>query len=131
MRSADCVNLKMSLALQALWKGLMYDASTLNEALALAPRLSREDAQSLRETVARDGLSARQARVDVLSLAKESVRLAVAGLERIAPGEVKYLEILQEQVLEDEVSPADILLNNWRGSWHGSMNRVVEYLRIA
>jgi glutamate--cysteine ligase len=131
MRSADCVNLKMALALQAFWKGLMYDAGTLKEALALAPRLSRADAQALREGVARDGLSARQAGVDVLNLAKESVKLAVAGLEKIAPGEVKYLEILQEQVLEDEVSPADILLNNWHGSWHGSMSRVVEYLRIA
>jgi glutamate--cysteine ligase len=131
MRSADCVNLKMALALQAFWKGLMYDAGTLDDALALAPRLSRADAQALREKVARDGLSARQAGVNVLSLAKESVTLAVAGLERIAPGEVKYLEILREQVQEDEVSPADILLNNWHGSWHGSMNRVVEYLRIA
>jgi glutamate--cysteine ligase len=131
MRSADCVNLKMALALQAFWKGLMYDASALDEAFALAPRLSRADALGLRGAVARDALAAHHAGVDVLSMAKESIRLAVAGLEIVAPGEVKYLEILVEQVVQDEVSPADILLNNWHGSWHGSMKRVVEYLRIA
>ncbi|MDQ1611575.1 MAG: hypothetical protein QOG00_1506, partial [Pyrinomonadaceae bacterium] len=27
--------------------------------------------------------------------------------------------------------PADILLRNWHGSWHASMPRVFEHLRIA
>jgi glutamate--cysteine ligase len=131
MRSADCGNLKMALALQAFWKGLMYDADALEEALALAPRLSRAEARQLREQVARDGLAAHHANVDVLGLARELVTLAVAGLQRIVPEEVRYLEILLEQVLEDEVCPADILLDNWHGAWHGSMSRVLEYLRIA
>ena len=85
----------------------------------------------LQEQVARYGLSARLEDVEVLSLAKESVRLAREGLQRTTPAEVGYLDVLQEQVLADEVCPADILLRNWHGSWHGSMERVVEYLRIA
>jgi hypothetical protein len=39
--------------------------------------------------------------------------------------------VLRAQTVIDEVSPADILLRNWQGSWHGAMQRVVEYLRIA
>jgi glutamate--cysteine ligase len=131
LRSADCGNLPMSLALQALWKGLLYDERALADALNLAPQLRREDALALREQVARKGLSARHAGVNVLALAKEMVGLAVEGLRRIAPEEVSYLDILRAQVVEEEISPADILLRNWQGSWHGSMSRVMEYLRIA
>jgi glutamate--cysteine ligase len=131
LRSADCGSLEMSLALQALWKGLLYDADTLDEAFRLAPRLHHADALLLREAVARDGLAAKQAGVDVLALAVEVVRLAASGLKTIAPDEVCYLDILRQQVIAEAVSPADILLRNWHGSWHASMSRVFEYLRIA
>jgi glutamate--cysteine ligase len=131
LRSADCGSLPMALALQALWKGLMYDEDSLNEALTLSPRLSAEEMRALQQCVARDALSARFAGVDVLNLAKEIVRLAESGLRRIAPSEVNYLDVLFEQVIREEVCPADILLRNWHGSWHKSMKRVTEYLRIA
>jgi glutamate--cysteine ligase len=131
LRSADCCNLQMTLALQALWKGLLYDADALNEALRLAPRLNHTDALLLREQVARDALDAKHAGVNVLALAQEIVRLAVNGLKIIAPDEVSYLDVLRQQVVEEIISPADVLLRNWHGSWHCSMSRVLEHLRIA
>ncbi len=131
LRSADCGNISMVLALQALCKGLLYDASTLDDALRLAPRLSGEDARALREAVAREGLDAHLGSVNVLEVARETVALAVRGLERIAPEEVAYLDVLRQQTIEEGICPADILLRNWHGSWHASMTRVVEYLRIA
>ncbi|MGB8507286.1 MAG: glutamate-cysteine ligase family protein [Pyrinomonadaceae bacterium] len=131
LRSADCADRPMAMAMQALWKGLMYDADTLDEALRLAPRLDMADAHALRESVAREALEARCAGVNVLSLATDIVTLAVRGLERIAPDEVVYLDVLRQGVIEEGISPADILLRNWHGSWHNSMEKVVEHLRIA
>ena len=131
MRSADSGSLEMALAVQALWKGLMYDAGTLDEALKLAPRLRQDEMRELAVAVARDGLAARVEGVDVLNLAKETVRLAADGLKRTAPDEIKYLDILFEHVVREEMCPADILLRNWHGSWHGSITRVIEHLRIA
>ncbi|HVF49086.1 MAG TPA: glutamate-cysteine ligase family protein [Pyrinomonadaceae bacterium] len=131
LRSADCGDIPLSLALQALWKGLLYDDGALEDALRIAPRLGRADAAGLREQVARAGLSARVEGVGVLDMAKEIVALAVEGLRRIAPEEVGYLDILQAQVVREEIAPADVLLRNWHGSWHGSMSRVMDYLRIA
>ena len=131
MRSADSGSLKMTLALQALWKGLMYDEAALADALRLAPALSPEGMRGLQESVARDGLEARFENVNVLGLAREVVRLARGGLDRTAPSEAAYLDVLFEQVVEDEVCPADILLRNWHGSWNHSPERVAEYLRIA
>jgi gamma-glutamylcysteine synthetase len=69
--------------------------------------------------------------VDVLGLAREVVRLAVEGLQRVAPDETAYLDVLVERVITEGVCPADILLRNFEGSWHGSMKRVFEYLRVA
>jgi glutamate--cysteine ligase len=131
LRSADANDLEMSLALQALWKGLLYDSSALDESLRLAPRLKGGDALSLRERVAREGLAARHAGVDVLRLARELVTLAAEGLKRVAPEEVSYLDVLCARVVSEGVCPADILLRNWEGSWHGSLERAFEHLRVA
>jgi glutamate--cysteine ligase len=131
LRSADCGPVTMALALQALWKGLMYDADALDEALRLAPNLAHDEMRALQEEVAREALAARYAGVDVLSLAKETLALAALGLGRVAPEEVRYLDVLREQVIEDEVCPADIQLRNWHGSWHGSLIHLIEHLRIA
>jgi len=81
--------------------------------------------------VAREGLAARHADVNVLGLAREVVSLAREGLKRIAPDEANYLDVLVARVVEEGVCPADILLRNWEGSWHGSMERVFEHLRVA
>lgn len=131
LRSADCGSTEMALAVQALWKGIMYDEGALDDALSIAPRLRQAEMQSLEERVAIDGLATRACGIDVLALAKEMIRLSADGLRRFAPEEVKHLDILFEQVIEGEVSPADILLRNWHGSWHGSIKHVMEYLRIA
>ena len=131
LRSADACDLEYSLALQALWKGLLYDDSALDEALRLAPKLKAAESVRLRERVARDGLEAKCEGVDVLRLARETVRLAVEGLRRVAPEETGYLDVLVERVVKEGVCPADILLRNFAGAWHGSVQRVFEHLRVA
>lgn len=131
LRSADGGNMEMTLALAALWKGLLYDPDALEEAQRLAPKLTHANAIKLRESVARDALQAKSGGIDVLALAKELVALATAGLQHIAPDEVRYLEVLHAQVIDEEICPADILLRNWHGSWHGSIPKLMQYLRVA
>jgi len=131
LRSADCNDLQMTVAFQALWQGLLYDPDALDEAFRLAPRLAHADALALREQVARDGLAARTAGVDVLGMARDVVRLAAEGLQTSAPQEVAYLDVLRRQVVEEGVSPADVLLRQWHGAWVGSAARLVDHLRIA
>ncbi|MCA1613394.1 MAG: glutamate--cysteine ligase [Acidobacteria bacterium] len=131
LRSADCGDAASALACAALWKGLLYDGDALEEALRLAPRLGRAESSELRAAVARDALEARACDVPVKELTKEIVALAREGLGRVAPGEVHLLDALAARVLEDGVSPADILLRDWHGRWHGSMRRVFDSLRVA
>ena len=131
LRGADCGRPEMARSLQALWKGLTYDAASLDEALRLAPRLDAAGARTLRERVARDALAARFDGIEVLAVAREVVRLAAEGLGRVAPDEVSYLDPLRQLVIEEGVCPADRLLRDWEGRWHGSVEKVVEHLRVA
>ena len=131
LRSADCGPPETALALQALWKGLTYDDASLDEALRLAPKLDAPEARTLHERVARDALAARLDRIEVLAVAREVVRLAAEGLGRVSPDEVSYLDPLRQLVIEEGLCPADRLLRDWEGRWHGSLERVVEHLRVA
>jgi glutamate--cysteine ligase len=131
LRCMDSGSVENALAAQALWKGLLYDGDTLDEALRHAPRLSQGEWRELQASVARDALGARACGVNVLGLAKDVIGLARQGLRRIAPEELRYLDWLEQLVCVDEICPADILLRNWTGSWHGSVREVIRYLRVA
>jgi glutamate--cysteine ligase len=131
LRSADGGDLEMMMAAQALWKGLLYETNALNTALGLAPRLGLAQWYELQTAIARDGLEAHACGVNVADLAKQLVELAADGLRRIARDEVQYLEVLEQRVCREELTPADILLRNWSGSWHGSVKHLMDYLRIT
>ena len=88
-------DLEMTVALQALWQGLLYDPSALDEASASPAPLTRRRV-ALREAVARDGLAARCAGVDVLGMARD-VSASPLGLQTSAPQEVKYLDVLRRR----------------------------------
>ncbi len=121
-RAADGGNLEHALAVAALWKGLLYDRQSLEEALAIAPQLTAEQFVNLQTAVAKNGLRAVSGQTRILELAKEIIALATAGLRRIAPDETRFLDALSRRILTAEKSPADLLLENW----HGSMDKVFE-----
>jgi glutamate--cysteine ligase len=131
LRSIDSGSLEMSMAAQALWKGLLYDESTLQDVFRLVPDLSDEGWRELQRDVAINGLAARACGVNVLNLARDLVELSIAGLKRIAPEEVQFLDPLRQLVVEEGICPADILLRNWQGRWHGSISYLLNYLRVA
>jgi glutamate--cysteine ligase len=129
-RSMDCCSLEMQMAALAFWKGILYSAESLDHALGLAPKLSRDEFASLQLEVARHGLEARSQGVSVIALAEASIELARAGLESIAPDEARYLDVLEERITRERISPADILIRNFKGGWNGDIRKAIEYLSI-
>ncbi|HXG94609.1 MAG TPA: glutamate-cysteine ligase family protein [Blastocatellia bacterium] len=130
-RSMDCGRVEMVMAAMAFWKGLMYNRSTLESALKIAPKLNRDEYARLQLEVARHALGAKVDGTSVIDLAIEAISLARTGLKRIAPDEAQYFDVLAEQVIKENVSPADILIRNFDGSWHGDIRKVVERLRVS
>jgi glutamate--cysteine ligase len=130
-RSIDSGSAEATMAALAFWKGLMYHAPTLDQALQLAPKLCVADFAALQLQVARHGLEARIGALSVLDVARSAIELAIQGLRAIAPDETRYLDPLEERVIREQLCPADILIRNLNGSWHGDVLRAVEYLRVA
>ncbi len=131
MRSADAGGLSDLLACEAFWKGITYDASSLEEAEQLAPHLDRAGFVRLQRDVSRHGLGADVEGVRVLDMAREAVRLAADGLRRIAPDEVRFLEPLFDRVVEAGECPADRLIREYESSWGGDASKAVDALRVA
>jgi glutamate--cysteine ligase len=115
-RAADCGNLEQALAISALWKGLLYDEKSLQSAIAIAPKLDAGEFRALQLCVAKNGLAANSGKTKVLELAKKIVELAHEGLKKNAPDEARFLDVLRKRVLIEEVSPADVLLENCQNS---------------
>jgi glutamate--cysteine ligase len=134
VRGADAVPSRLTCALPALWKGILYDAEALSAGWELVADWSFEEREAALEAVARKGLAAEVPGGPVLPLARELVSVAFGGLRRIAhPGESRddergFLEPLFEQ-LETGRSPGQVILDRWEGDWGGSFNRLIDYAR--
>jgi glutamate--cysteine ligase len=129
-RSMDCGQIEMAMAALAFWKGLMYDTQILNQALDLAPRTSRDGYARLQMEVARHGLDAKIEGFSVMRLAQAAIEMSRAGLRSMASEETRYLDIIEQLVIRERSCPADILIRNFRGSWHGDVLKALDQMRI-
>jgi glutamate--cysteine ligase len=130
-RSMDSGSIQIVMTAAAFWKGLLYDAETLDAAAKLLPGMSREEFLALQQEVARHGLEAKLRSKPIIGPAQAAVELAQSGLSRIAPEEVHYLDVLEQLVVRERVCPADILIRNFNGSWNGDIRKVIAHTQIG
>ncbi|WP_347312164.1 glutamate--cysteine ligase [Defluviimonas sp. SAOS-178_SWC] len=131
MRGADGGPWRRLCALPALWVGLLYDQSALDAAWDLVKGWDAETREALRVAASIDALQAETHGVNMLDLARETVKIAEAGLRARArpgaggmvPDETHFLNALQESV-ETGMAPADELLAKYHGEWHGDLDRI-------
>jgi glutamate--cysteine ligase len=129
-RSMDCGQSEWIMAAMAFWKGLLYDPFVLHQAMEVLPNINNQDYALLQLEVARHGLQAKWQGRFISDLAREAVELARAGLQNLAPDEARYLNILEQYTLRERICPADILIKNFSGRWHGDIRKAVDYLQV-
>ena len=131
MRGADAGSFAQVLALPALWTGLLYDQQALDGALALTADWTERERQALRDTVPRLGLRTPFRGRDLRDVGRAMVGLALGGLQRRArldrngEDERKALAPLVETI-EEGRSPADRLLADFSGPWHGDIDKLFD-----
>ena len=127
MRGADGGRWRRICALPAFWVGLLYDKTALDAAWDLVKDWTAEERDRLRRDVPRAGFTARFRGTDVLTLARQTVAIARAGLaarrlnDRAGRDETGYLEPLEEGVASGR-TPADELLARYETAWNGRVD---------
>lgn len=133
-RGTDAVPGDQVCALPAFWKGLLYDAQSLEAGLSRVRAWTHDQVFALHGAVAKTGLQAHAPDAPVLEVARELVALSRAGLERLAvrdasgADESSLLAPL-EDVLERGTSVARHCVEQWNGPWRQEISRLVEYAR--
>jgi glutamate--cysteine ligase len=135
VRGADAVDSRLTCALPALWKGLLYDADARAAAWALVADADTAEREAARADVARRGLGADYAGRPVVDLARTLAELALGGLRRIGHAgpdgvrdETGFLDPIFEQI-ELGLSPGQVVLERWEGEWQRSFDRLIDYAR--
>ncbi|MFL6862113.1 MAG: glutamate--cysteine ligase [Allosphingosinicella sp.] len=132
MRGADGGRWSKICALPALWVGLLYDQGALDAAWDEVKGWSIEDRQRLRDDVPKLGLKAMTPAGEPLrDLAQRVLAIAEGGLAARArlnaagDNESGFLDPLREIVARG-TTPAEVLLERYRGEWRGDVSRVYE-----
>ncbi|MEN9311697.1 MAG: hypothetical protein RLY77_1822, partial [Pseudomonadota bacterium] len=129
MRGADSGPWGRICALPAFWVGLLYDDTALDAAWDLVKDFSMVERHALRDGVPKHALGLPFRNGTVRDLAREAVKIAVAGLQRRAMrnrhgvDESRFLDELIE-IAESGKTPAERKLELFHGEWHGSVDPV-------
>jgi glutamate--cysteine ligase len=134
MRGSDVGLPDMLNALPAFWVGLLYDTTSLDAAWDLVKDWTAAERQQLRDDVPRLGFNAAIHDRSLLNIARECLVLARDGLkrrnrlDRNGRDETQFLAPL-EAIVEAGHTPAEVMLERFRGEWNGSVEPVYnEYL---
>ena len=132
MRGADGGPWSRICALPALWVGLLYDSAALDAAWDEVKHWSLAGRQRLRDSVPKLGLAAETPDGEsLLELGRRVLAIAEAGLNARAglnaSGDIEsgFLDPLREIVASGR-TPADRLLERYRGEWGGDISRIYE-----
>jgi glutamate--cysteine ligase len=131
MRGADGVPWGRLPALPAFWVGLLYDDTSLDAAWDIVKDWTAFERQNLRDDVPKLGFKARIRDRYVFEVAKECLTLAHLGLRRrsridhLGRDETRHLEPL-DHLIEGGRTPAEEMLEKFRGAWHGSVEPAYE-----
>ena len=107
IRNHDCVGGGLEYSIPALYKGIMYNYSALNEIDIMLSKYSYNEINELRYNVAKYATSAKLRQKTISGICKEIVNIAYNSLKQEGEGEEKFLEKLIEMLKSNKI-PCDI-----------------------
>ena len=127
IRNHDCANHGMQYSILAMYKGLLYNKGGLEAVENLMSKFSYNNIAEFRYNVPRKALDTKVAKFQAKDIAKEILQISQAALIENGEGEEQFLEPILE-LTPYGISPADVILGNWNGSWNKDISKLVKYL---
>ena len=115
------------MCIPAFWKGIIYNQEAQNNINEILKKLSYEDFVNLRLNTPIWGLDYKIKKYELADLVKEIFYISYNSLK--LTGEEKYLEPILE-LIEDKMTPADIIIKNFNGLWNQDLNKFIQYSKF-
>ena len=131
MRSMDACSWNEICGQPAFWTGLLYDQDCLDEVYNICSKWTNEDRLYLYKNVPRCGLETSFNNEKILNIAKHLLKISLQGLKNrnrkslSGYDERHYLENVAKN-LENNLSPADLLINKYNHQWKKSIYPLYE-----
>lgn len=103
IRNHDCVGGGLEYSVPALYKGIMYSPSAMEEVENLLCKYSFNEINELRYNVARYAVGAKLRKHSILSICKELVEIAYYTLKTQCDDEEKFIEPIMELLKKNKV----------------------------
>ena len=107
IRNHDCVGDGLEYSIPALYKGIMYNPSALEEVQSMLVKYSYNEINELRYNVARYAINSKLRKFPISGICKELAEIAYYSLKNQFEDEEKFLEPLMEMLKQNKV-PADM-----------------------
>lgn len=129
MRGADAGSWQNLCALPALWVGLLYDDSALDQAYQLIKDWSTDEMLALRNAVPKTALKTPFRNGTVQDIAKQMVDISRQGLtarnmqDGNGDNEAHFIDNIAE-ISQSGRTNAEIMLDKFHGEWNGDINQI-------
>ena len=134
IRGVDAQRFPLIPSVAAFWKGILYEDEIRKKTWSLVRDFTSKERLKLHESVPKEGFNAKLGKAPILELARELYRLSCEGLTRQASkgerSECVYLERMNEEILKPGRTPAEQLLEKWKGEWGQKKEGLIRYLEI-
>lgn len=127
IRNHDCVGKDLQYSIPAIYKGILYNKTAMNEINDLFKDFEYKDFAEARYNVPKTAMNTKIGKYFIKDYAKEILYIAEKSLIEMNTKEEKFLEPIKELV-EQGICPADILIKNWYGLWNKDIKKLIKYV---
>ncbi len=127
LRNHDCVGNNLQYSILAIYKGILYNRTSIAEIKELFKDFEYRDFFELRYNVPKSALNSKIGSYFVKDIVKEILYIAEKSLIEFDKGEEKFLEPVKELALNG-LCPADIIVKNWYGVWNRDIRKLIKFV---
>ena len=127
IRNQDCVGKNMQYSILAIYKGILYNKSAIEEIEELFKDFEYRDFSELRYNVPKSALNAKIGKYFAKDIANEILYIAEKSLIEMDTNEENFIDAIKEYTSAG-LCPADVIIRNWNGCWNKDIKKLIKYV---